>query len=104
MCVFALFVYVYACMPAFLHVCGAGGQAGRAAEAGIIEAAVIKAVLIVLIGVINILRVGLPTHTETHVHRHLAHTVHSHSAFVCGTYTVSSYSEWMTLITVAHKT
>ena len=49
-------------------------QADRTVEAGIIEAAVIKAVLIVLIGVINVLRVKLLTHSDMHMHTHLAQT------------------------------
>lgn len=40
---------------------GVAGQAGSTAEAGIIEAAVIKTILIVLIGVINVVRVRLLT-------------------------------------------
>lgn len=46
-------------------LCVVRGQVGRAAEAGIIEAAVIKAVLIGLIGVITAARVRLLTHTQT---------------------------------------
>lgn len=56
-------------------LCVVRGQVGRAAEAGIIEASVIKAVLIGLIGVITVARVRLLTHTQTDTdtHRRLGH-------------------------------
>ena len=70
-------------------VCVARGQADRSAEADIIVSAVIKAVLFVLIGVINVLRVRFLTHTQTfskHVHLHTRTHIHTCNYFNCGIY------------------